>query len=197
MNEFVLIVVGIVVVAGLVAFAAATIDQILRKVERGLTFAAAALILFSMLFVTAEVFMRYVFNSPLPGHLEGSELLVPIIVFFAISYTQSQRGHVGMTLVVDSMSQKWRDISSVVTLLLSIFICSVISYFSATYAWDTWNFEEVTMSPPYYPIWPSAAAIPIGYFLVAVRMYIQLLYIVMPNRITEPAMDESELSTAE
>ena len=56
-----------------------------------------------MLFVGAEVMMRYVFNSPIPGHLEVSELLMPIIVFLGLSYTQATHGHVGMDLVLDSL----------------------------------------------------------------------------------------------
>ena len=76
---------------------------LLAKIEHWLTYAATAIIVFVMVFVCAEVIMRYVFNSPIPGFLEGSELLVPIIVFFAISYTQARNGHVGMTFVVDSM----------------------------------------------------------------------------------------------
>ncbi len=197
MTEFLTVVAAIVVVAGILTFAAATIDPVLRKIEWVLTLLATTLILFTMFFVVAEVFMRYLFNSPIPGHLEGSELFVPVIVFFAISYTQSQYGHVGMTLVLDAMSENVRKWSTVITLLLSMFTCAVLAYFSGRYAFDTWNFEEVTMTPPYFPVWPSAAAVPLGYFLVAVRMYIQVMYLVMPDRITEPPLDEAELHAAE
>ena len=81
---------------------------------------APALIIGVMLFICAEVVMRYLFNSPIPGHLEGSELFVPIIVFFAISYTQSQNGHVGMTLVVESLPPRVRLRVEISTLLMSV-----------------------------------------------------------------------------
>ncbi|NJM28169.1 MAG: TRAP transporter small permease subunit, partial [Pseudanabaena sp. RU_4_16] len=63
-----------------------------------------------MMFVSAEVLMRYGFNSPIPGHLELSELLMPIIVFLALSYTQATHGHVGMDFLLDALAlpERWR-----------------------------------------------------------------------------------------
>ncbi len=125
--------------------------------------------------------MRYAFNSPIPGHLEGSELLVPIIVFFAISYTQSQNGHVGMSLFVDSLSPGVRRYVEITTLLLSALTCAILSYFSYKYAYNEWLIDDVTMTPPYWRVWPSAAAIPIGYMLISLRLYLQALHLIAPE----------------
>jgi hypothetical protein len=43
------------------------------------------------------------------------------------------------------------------------------------------------MSPPYFKTWPAAAAIPVGYGLIAVRMYIQVLHLYDPARFAENA----------
>ncbi len=172
----------IVVVAGIVlAFLATKAGILLAKIEHYLTYASTALILFVMAFICAEVVMRYAFNSPIPGHLEGAELFVPIIVFFAISYTQSQNGHVGMTLVIDNMPPSVRRYMEIVTLLLSVMTCAVLSYFSYKYAYNEWRIDDVTMTPPYWRIWPSAAAIPVGYMMIAIRLYLQALHLIAPN----------------
>src|SRR5262245_66375504 len=76
----------------------------LRVVEYVLLTGSVLTILFVMFFVGAEVLMRYAFNSPIPGHLEGSELLAPIIVFLALSYTQATHGHVGIDLLLDALA---------------------------------------------------------------------------------------------
>ena len=135
-----------------------------------------------MLFVTAEVVMRYAFNSPIPGHLEGSELLMPIIVFLALSYTQATQGNVGMDLVLDAFSPPARRIALMGCLLLSIFICAVLAFFSFKNALQLWRFDDVTMSPPYFRTWPSGAAISLGYALAALRMFIQFLHLLNPDR---------------
>jgi TRAP-type C4-dicarboxylate transport system permease small subunit len=173
----------------LITAAAGLFGRALRVVEYVLVGGSVVAILFVMLFVCAEVLMRYAFNSPILGHLEASELLVPIIVFLALSYTQATRGHVGMDLVLDSTPPGARRYAEMATLLISIFICSVLAFFSFKNAYQLWLFDDVTMTPPYFKTWPSAAAIPLGYALISIRMYVQILHLYDPARFpsNEPA----------
>lgn len=182
MYELALLLLVVIILMGLTTAAVSVIGPALQFLEKVLLFGATMVILFAMGLVSAEVLMRYAFNSPIPGHLEGSELLVPIIVFLAISYTQSTHGHVGMDLLLDSLVPAARRYAVMGTLLLGIFICAVLAYFSGKNALQLWRFDDVTMSPPYFKTWPSAAAIPVGYALVSIRMYLQFLNLYDPER---------------
>jgi TRAP-type C4-dicarboxylate transport system permease small subunit len=162
--------------------AAGRTGRALLAVEFGLATVSAAIAIFVMAFVGAEVAMRYLFNAPIPGHLEGSELLMPMIVFLAISYTQATHGHVGMDLVLETLAPRMRRIATMGTLLLSIFICAVLAYFSGKNALQLWRFDDVTMTPPYFKTWPSAAAIAVGYALISLRMWVQVLHLYDPER---------------
>ena len=198
MYELLLIFCIVLVVGAVITALAVKAAALLFLIERYLTYASAAIIIGVMCFVGAEVFMRYVLNSPIPGHLEGSELLVCIIVFFAVAYTQSLKGHVGMTLIIESLPEKTKKILEIITLLLSVATCAILSYFSFKYAYNCWIIGDITMSPPFFPVWPSALAIPIGYMFLAMRMYLQALHLLVPdyypaNEIT----DESALFTEE
>ena len=161
------------------------VEQILRKTELLLTYLSAVIILFLMVYVLLEVLMRYAFNSPLPGHLEGAELLLPMIVFFAISYTQARNGHVGMSLVVEVLPIRFQRFINIFTLGLSILTCAVLAYFGAKQAYFAYEINDVTMTPPYWPIWPSASIVPIGYGLLALRMSLQILQHIAPKRFPE------------
>ena len=119
-----------------------------------------------------------------------------MIVFFAVSYTQARNGHVGMDLLVNALPPAARRVSDVVTLVLSLLTCAVLAYFGAKATYIAWDFDDVTMTPPYWRIWPSSAAIAIGYLLLSIRMSLQALRIVLPDRFPEPMADESELPTA-
>ncbi len=198
MHELLLIFCIVLVAGAVITALAVKVAALLFLIERYLTYASAAIIIGVMCFVGAEVFMRYVLNSPIPGHLEGSELLVCIIVFFAVAYTQSLKGHVGMTLIIESLPEKTKKILEIITLLLSVATCAILSYFSFKYAYNCWIIGDITMSPPFFPVWPSALAIPIGYMFLAMRMYLQALHLLVPdyypaNEIT----DESALFTEE
>ena len=168
------------------------IEQILRQTELLLTYLSAVIILLLMVYVLLEVLMRYAFNSPLPGHLEGAELLLPMIVFFAISYTQARNGHVGMSLVVEALSIRLQRFINIFTLGLSILTCAVLAYFGAKQAYFAYEINDVTMTPPYWPIWPSASIVPIGYGLLALRMSLQILQHIAPKRFPEPPPEDIE-----
>jgi len=189
-HELLILAFGVAAVMAVTTLAARVVGPALLRVEQLLLAGSVAVILFVMAFVCAEVLMRYAFNSPIPGHLESSELLVPVIVFLAISYTQSTHGHVGMDLLVENLSPAARRYATVATLLISIFVCAVLAFFSFKNALQMWRYDDVTMSPPYFHTWPSAAAIPLGYALTALRMFIQVLHLHDPARF--PASEPEE-----
>ena len=167
-------------------------ESIQRRIESLLAAISAAIILFLMAYVLAEVLMRYAFNSPLPGHLEGAELLLPMIVFLAVSYTQARNGHVGMSLVVDALPHYARRAMNIVTLTLSVLTCAVLAYFGTKQAYFAWEIEDVTMTPPYWRIWPSAAVVALGYFLLSIRMSLQILQSIIPGKFPDPVADDLE-----
>lgn len=174
-----------IVVAALMAattLAVQVIGPALRILEQLLLIGAILIVLFVMVFVGAEVLMRYAFNSPIPGHLEGSELLVPMIVFLALSFTQATHGHIGIDIVLDALPPRGRRLLSIGSLIVSIFVCAVLAYFSFKNALQLWRYDDVTMTPPYFRTWPAAAAIPLGYGLTAFRMYLQVLHLADAER---------------
>lgn len=160
------------------AIAVAKVDRLLHLVERAFLSLSIAATLFIMLFVSAEVLMRYVFNSPIPGHLEGSELLLPVIVFLALSYTQATHGHVGMDLLTDSLPPRGKRVAEILALSVSCLLCALLGFFSYKNAYSLWLYDDVTPTRPHLYRWPSAAAITIGYVLISIRMWIQILFLI-------------------
>lgn len=197
MYELAVLAAVVAAVMAVTTVAANVIGRALRVLEYVLLCGSILVIMFVMVFVGAEVLMRYVFNSPIPGHLEGSELLMPIIVFLALSYTQSTHGHVGMDLVLDALAPHARRYATIGTLLAAMFICAVLAYFSAKNALQLWEYDDVTMTPPYFPTWPAAAAIPLGYALISLRMYVQILHLFNPQRFAANAPTEETFQTFE
>ncbi|MBI2206395.1 MAG: TRAP transporter small permease [Candidatus Rokubacteria bacterium] len=182
MYELAILVAVVVALMAAATAVAGPVGRALWLVEYALLCGSVVAILFVMGFVCAEVVMRYAFNSPIPGHLEGAELLMPIIVFLALSYTQATRGHVGMDLVLDALSPAARRYATMATLLVSILVCAILAYFSGKNALQLWAYDDVTMTPPYFKTWPAAAAIPLGYGLVSLRMFVQVLHLFDPER---------------
>jgi TRAP-type C4-dicarboxylate transport system permease small subunit len=173
---------GAVLVVGIViTITAVRAGAILGTVERALTVGSTALILITMVFVTAEIVMRHFFNAPIQGHLELTSLFVPVIVFAAVSYTHSQNAHVGMTLVVDNLPKGIQTKTEIVTLFLTVLTCAVLAYFSYKFTYGEWEYDNVTETPPYWLTWPSAAFIPLGYGLLAIRSILKIVHLIAPD----------------
>jgi TRAP-type C4-dicarboxylate transport system permease small subunit len=190
MHELAVLAVVVVAIMAVTTTVADAVGRWLCRVEIALMAAAAAIAFFVMLFVAAEVAMRYGFSAPIPGHLEGSELLMPIIVFLGLSYTQATHGHVGMDLVLDSLPPRAKRGATMGTLLISIFVCSILAWFGFKSGYQLWLYDDVTMSPPYFKTWPAGAAIALGYTLISLRLYVQLLHLYDPERF--PANEPKE-----
>jgi TRAP-type C4-dicarboxylate transport system permease small subunit len=115
-----------------------------------------------------------------------------MIVFFAISYTQAKKGHVGMSLVVEVLPPRMQRVTNTFTLGLSVLTCAVLAYFGAKQAYFSYEINDVTMTPPYWPIWPSASIVPVGYGLLALRMSLQILQHIAPRRFPSGLMEDLE-----
>jgi TRAP-type C4-dicarboxylate transport system permease small subunit len=186
-QELLILAICVVAAIGAMAMALPFLGPAVKLLEQVFLAGSVAIILFVMAYVGAEVLMRYAFNAPIQGHLEGSELLVPVIVFLGLSYTQATHGHVGMDLLIDNISPAARRRANILTLLASVFVCAVIAWFSFKHTYQLWEYDDVTMTPPYFKTWPAAAAIPVGYVLCALRMIIQMLNLINPERFPDHA----------
>ena len=197
MFELSYVIITVLVVTGALALITIKAELMLRIIEEFLTYCSTALILLVMFWVVGEVIGRYVFNSPLPGHLEGAELLLPMIVFFGVSYVQARDGHVGMTFVIEALPKNVRRVTDILSLIVSSLTCAALAYFASKNVWLAWIYDDVTMSPPYWPVWPSAAVIPLGYGMLSVRMILQILQKLMPGRFPKPIVEHSDLHVTE
>jgi len=190
MGELLELFIGVVAIAALVALAAKPVNRFAWRIENALSLVSATLILLAMLLVSAEVISRKFLNMPIPGQLELGELLMPPIIFLAIAYTQSTGGHVRMTIVIDHLPPAWRHATEIAVKVLAIAVYAVLCFYSAKYAYRTWQFHDVTMSPPYFVVWPSAIVVPIGMFLVTLRVYLEVLHLLFPKLLpaSEPGL---------
>lgn len=148
--------------------------RVLELLETALTLLSATILFGLMFYVTAEVLMRYLFNHPLPGHLELTQLLIAPAVFLALSWVQARRGHVGMDLLHERLSPRGRAAADCLTLALALATFLVIMWFSAQSTWAAWEVQDVTPTAN-ITTWWSRAAVAVGSALLCVRLSMQLV----------------------
>lgn len=144
-----------------------------ERLETALTLLSTLILFGLMFYVTAEVVMRYLFNRPLPGHLELTQLLIAPAVFLALSWVQAQRGHVCMDLLHEKLSPRGRAAADCVTLALALATFVVLTWFSAQSTWTAWEVGDVTPTAN-ITTWWSRAAVAVGSALLCIRLSMQL-----------------------
>ncbi len=148
-------------------------QRALERLETALNLVSALILFALMFYVTAEIFMRYLFNHPLPGHLELTQLLIAPAVFLALSWVQARRGHVGMDLLYEKLPPRGRAAADCLTLTLALVTFAVITWFSSQSTWTAWEVGDVTPTAN-ITTWWSRAAVPVGSALLCVRLGMQL-----------------------
>lgn len=145
----------------------------LDLLESGLNLLSIGILFALMLYVTAEVVMRYLFDRPLPGHLEMTQLLIAPAALLALSWTQARRGHVGMDMLHDMLPPRGRAAADCFSLAIALATFAVLTWYSFESARLAWEVGDVTPTAA-LPTWWSKAAVPLGFGLLCIRLALQL-----------------------
>jgi TRAP-type transport system small permease protein len=87
---------------------------------------------------------RYLFNRPLPGALELSELFMVFLVFGAFAVTELRNGHVDIDVLVAKLPPRGRALSETFAALLSAAFWGAITWRTALHAENVWRAGETT-----------------------------------------------------
>lgn len=152
---------------------ASSLGRALEMVEAVLNLVSSIVLFILLLYVTAEVTMRLMFNSPLAGHLEMSQLLIAASVFLGLAYAQARRGHVGMDILINRLPPRPAMIFDTITLFLSFVAVGIIVWYAWSGAVNSFLIGDVTPTSD-VPTWWSKAAVPIGGGLLCIRFLVQI-----------------------
>ncbi len=155
------------------------LDQILFKIETFFCLISGIAVFSLMVLAVVSVSGRHLFNQPLSGYVDWIEVIMPVIAFLGISYSQRIGGHIRMDILI--MNLKGRPlwimelISTIIILLLVILLL-----------WGSWShfLRSFDFAAPLWsrdssvdiglPIWPAKLMIPIAFFILGLRLVLQI-----------------------
>lgn len=145
------------------------------RVEKVAATASSSIIFLTMLLISVDVVMRYVFNSPIPGVYNIVELLMIGIVFLAIAHVQSLREHVKVDFFTEWLSKRAQTALDIFGHLVGLFIFSIVTWQGAKLAWRSWVENDYSMGIVQVPYWPGKWAFTIGIALLCLRLITQIV----------------------
>lgn len=145
--------------------------------------ALSALVVFVMMcLVFVDVVGRKLFNSPVQGSVEVTQLALPAIVYLGIAYVQARREHIRLELFSSQVSNKVNWLLELTGTTLQLVICTLITIQIGRMAWLSWSISEHTMGIVEIPIWPAKSAVFMGFLLLSLRLVIQFLEMLIDKK---------------
>jgi len=150
--------------------------------ERVLSSAGGLLILILTLLVPVDVFLRYVFNHPLAGLYELSELMLVGMVYLSITYVQANKGHVVIDIFLTKIPGRPRRAMNLATYFFCLLICFLMTWRTGYLAWQAWDTQDYTSGLVQWPLWPAKAVISVGCGLLGLRLIRDLWNELIPHK---------------
>ena len=122
-----------------------------------------------------EVFMRYVVRKPPPWAWEICEVMLCLITFLGAAWLLRRKGHVSVDIVISRLGEKARTASAILTSLLGMVICLLITLAGI---WITIDHFRAGITVPGYldiPKAPFLLIIPLGCFMLTIEFLRQMI----------------------
>ena len=150
------------------------LERLIAPVSRLLNAIGAFTSLVMVLLVTAHVLSRFIFKKPLIGTVELEELMLVLLVFLGMAYTQLEGRHISVDFITSRLPEKVRDTLKCITFLLStaLFIC--MSWQSVVLSITYLKKHVATFHlqiPTFWLLWTIA----LGLFLFSVLIFVDFL----------------------
>ena len=160
-----------------------TIDNISEWTGRSIRW----LVIFLLLVICAEVFMRYVLNMPT---VQGPVIATMCgAAFYALSwsYVQLHRRHIRVDVFYSRFSTRGKAITDVVCAVLFLLpLIGLLTYASWNWVWYAWATDEKSLQTYWYPITgPVRTAVFLGLCLFSLQCLAQFfrdLHLLVRNK---------------
>ena len=151
------------------------ISEWVRKLALVLLLMGALGMIISMLLGFADVVGTKFFGWPVPGTLEITESTMVLIVFGALAFTQSQRGHIRVEIFYTNRSPRTKAFMDAVTHLVAIAFFALVAWQGFNEALYSLEIGEATMGTIRFPLFPARLLLVVGCVLLLVQLGLDLI----------------------
>lgn len=155
------------------------LDRRLERVEFVLALVSGLAVFALMVLAVISVGGRNFLNSPVPGYVDWIEQAMPLIAFMGISYTQRTGGHIRMDILVGRLRGRTLWAAEWVTTLAILILMLLLLWGSWAHFERSFDFAKPMWSSDStidinLPIWPAKLLAPIAFFVLSLRLALQL-----------------------
>jgi TRAP-type C4-dicarboxylate transport system permease small subunit len=152
------------------------VDRILERVSKLFVVLSGIMILLMAFTATYGVLRRYLFNSPEPYSYELSTMFLLWTFVLAIAHLEKLDGHLRVDFLVVLLPERLRlFLLNVISPLLGLVFCSVLTWEGFKVAFYSLEIGERSMSIWAVPLFPIKIIIPLGYGLLCAVLILKII----------------------
>ena len=135
---------------------------------------AMAVLCLMMGLTAVDVLGRYIFNRPVDGTFEMTEMMLAVLVFCSLAFCQFSSGHISVDILVKNFSKGVQKSIQVVNYILTIAIMGLVAWMTFQHALDIKATKDVTMILQ-IPIYPFMLIASLGALGMTFQVLVDLL----------------------
>ncbi len=148
------------------------VNRILTRIEDVFCIMAMSALILVSVFVAAEIFSRSFFNKSLPAVYDSIRLLIVLVVFLSVAYTQRAGRHIRVTFFADRVSPSVRKAMEVLNLFIGFVFCAVVSWQAWLFAARSIEIREYWPGTLNLPVYPGKIALCAGVIVLSLRFLV-------------------------
>ncbi len=145
------------------------------RIDLWMAYGSALTVVVTMLLVGADVVGRYLFNTPVPGTFELSEVMLALIIFLALPYVQYKRANIAIEMVSDHYPPKVREVFDICCMLLGVLVFGLLAERGVELTLSSWEIHEISEGTIPFPMTPFKMMVPLGFGFLSLRLLTQFI----------------------
>jgi len=141
-------------------------------------FAAAAMIVISVLVVVQMVWLRYVLVQSTVWQTEFVTYLLIAATFIGSPYVLMMRGHVNVELLPLYLSHNWRLTLALVASVMSLAFCLLIAWTGYELWYEAWDNRWVSDSVWEVRLWIPYFSMPFGFGVLSLQYIVDIISLI-------------------
>ncbi len=159
-------------------------DSALGRVEWLTAWIGGVTIFALMIMIAAEVILRRVFEAPIRGQVDVTELTMVSFGVLCVSHCYRHAGHIRMDLLLKVLRGRGRWIAEIVVTLIAFAVVTVLLPGAWSHFERAFEFGDSTIGIS-LPTWPSKLAVAVGLGILWLRLL--LAFWVYGRLVIDPA----------
>lgn len=153
--------------------------EVTDKLMHLFAWVSAGVVLFNFVLLCANVFMRYVFDSPIKGASEIVTMMMAWVAYSGMAYTLLNGKHMQLEALYEKLQGKAKHIASFFIYLLATILFLFFVKASFDVFWQSWTIKEESVASVTVYVFIGKAGTLVGWILLLIQAALMTIYCAM------------------